>query len=408
MKTIAIIAEFNPFHNGHQHLISQCKKDLEADRCIVIMSGDFVQRGAPAIVSKFSRTRMVLSCGADLVLELPLYYSCGSAEYFAQGAVSILDRLGIVDYLCFGSESGNIDNLAKIAGILTEESSEFKSLLSSYQKNGDSFALARQKALLEVLDKESPAEDLNKIKESVSSPNNILGIEYIKALLRLKSSIKPYTIERLGEGYNSDALTTMASATAIRHALFNDEEKLEPAMPKECLYLLTDYKGKFADTNLFSDLLYYKLISEKELGYSRYLDVTEDLSNKILANLESYTSFDGFCTILKSKDMTYSRISRCLTHILLDITSSNMEDYKKDSFTSYARILGMKETAFPLLKEANDVSQIPIINGLKNAEKELNELELRLLNETLSSSLIYNRISCNNLPNEYRMKPIIC
>ena len=147
MNTIGIIAEFNPFHNGHLHLIQKCKKLLNADRCIVVMSGDFTQRGAPSIVDKFTRTKMALSCGADVVLELPIYYALGSAEYFAKGAVSILNSLGCADYLCFGSECADVSHLTEIAKILNSEPDLYRTILEKEQKNGSSFAAARQKAL---------------------------------------------------------------------------------------------------------------------------------------------------------------------------------------------------------------------------------------------------------------------
>ena len=197
MKTIGIIAEFNPFHNGHLHLIEYCRKELFADNIVVVMSGDFVQRGFPAIVDKFTRTRMALACGADLVLELPVYYSTSSAEYFAQGAVSVLESLDVVDQLVFGSECGDISLLKRVAEILNEEPPIFKETLSSALKEGLSFATARERSVLSCLNNnahsssshESEHIDANSIASLVSKPNNILGIEYIKALLSRNSSI---------------------------------------------------------------------------------------------------------------------------------------------------------------------------------------------------------------------------
>ena len=188
-------------------------QETGADFCIVIMSGDFVQRGAPAIADKFTRTRMALQSGADLVLELPVYYSLGSAEYFAGGAVSILDSLGCIDYLCFGSESGNIKPLTQIAQVLAYEPEDFKTALSDELRSGQSFAKARQNALLSVLSKSS---EQSNIVSLLSSPNNILAIEYIKALIARNSSIVPFTIKRIGEGYNSSRKSEFSSASAIR------------------------------------------------------------------------------------------------------------------------------------------------------------------------------------------------
>lgn len=407
MNTIAIIAEFNPFHNGHLHLIDRCRKELDADCCVVVMSGDFVQRGAPSIVDKFTRTKMALSCGVDLCLELPIYYSIGSAEYFASGAVSILDGLKCIDYLCFGSECGDISILSKIADVLANEPQCFKDALSEQLKAGNSFALARQKALFATFEAEGSSIPADELDAVLSSPNNILGIEYIKALIRQKSSIRPYTIARSGEGYKSPTVNALASASGIRQHLLSGLRDIAVAMPEEALKELVDYNGSYADTSLLSDLLYYRLVQEKSCGYHRFLDVSDDLSNKIKAGLESYQGFDELCESLKSKDLTYSRISRSLLHILLDIRQDHMDEYCQNGYAAYARILGMRETAFPFLKRASEASSISVINGLKTADKLLDDKQKRLLTETLNSSLIYNRLIGRKTQSEYRMKPVI-
>ena len=179
MNTIGIIAEFNPFHNGHLHLIESCRQSLHADRVVVIMSGDFVQRGAPSVVDKFTRTRMALECGVDAVIELPVYYALSSAEFFAQGAVSILDKLGCIDYLCFGSECGDLSLLTDAARILNSEPDSFKDILGKELKNGVSYAAARETALLACLGCSVESEE--SAKSVLSEPNNILGVEYISA-----------------------------------------------------------------------------------------------------------------------------------------------------------------------------------------------------------------------------------
>ena len=280
-------------------------KAQEADYCVIIMSGDFVQRGAPSLVDKFTRTKMALSCGIDLVLELPVYYSLSSAEYFAGGAVSILDKLGCIDYLCFGSECGDIAALTEIANILNYEPNSFKLVLEKELKAGESFASARQKALFACLEKDNSEKELSSL---LSSPNNILAIEYIRALQRLGSRIKPYTIKRLGEDYHSDEINAMSSASAIRNALLSPTtsfSSVEPSIPSPCLKLLRDYDSSFAENNKLSELLYYKLLSEKSRGYTKYLDISEDFSNKTVSRLDEFSSFDEFCALLKSKDLAY-------------------------------------------------------------------------------------------------------
>ena len=242
MKVTGIIAEYNPFHRGHKYQIDYCKKELGADYVIVAMSGDYVQRGTPALLSKHVRAEMALRCGADLVLEMPVSVSTASAEAFAMGGVSMLDGLHIVDSLCFGSEYGEVSALMELAEILVEEPEEYRQLLKEFLSNGLSFPSARCQALTEYF--KNPhnftGDDfdgvltplLNQIVQILNSPNNILGIEYCKALLRLKSNIKPVTLKRQGMGYHetlaetdgSDRFSctdgsTFASASAIRELL---------------------------------------------------------------------------------------------------------------------------------------------------------------------------------------------
>ena len=406
MNTIGIIAEFNPFHNGHLHLIQKCKELLHADRVIVIMSGDFTQRGAPAFVDKFTRTKMALSCGADVVLELPIYYALGSAEYFAQGAVSTLNRLGCIDYLCFGSECADISLLTETARILNDEPSSFRDTLSKELKKGLSYAVARQKALMICLEE----KDISFPDSVLSCPNNILGIEYIRALLDLNSPIKPFTIKREGEDYNSEALSELPSAKAIRVALLekNDFSLLSFCTPSICLNELKNYHGTFAASDALSVLLHYKLLTERSNGYTKFQDVSEDLSNKIISNLEEFTCFDAFCEQLKSKDIAYSRISRVLCHILLNITSRNMDEYKNDGYTSYARILGMKKASSDIVKEMKASAKIPVIGNLKESKETLtSDFEKRLFDETLTASILYFSIYKNTNLNEYRTPLIL-
>ncbi|MBR4831018.1 MAG: nucleotidyltransferase [Butyrivibrio sp.] len=430
MSTIGIIAEFNPFHNGHSHLIEECKKITGADNCIVIMSGDFVQRGAPALTDKFTRARMALSCGADLVLELPVYYSTGSAEYFARGAVSILDKIGAVDYLCFGSELGDISLMDAIADILNNEPKVYRDILAKELKKGSSFAAARDKALTETIKTHADVEStklaktgvsIKSIKSAIASPNNILAIEYLRALKMLKSKMKPITIQREGAEYNSEKLSAIPSALSIRNLLAKAPishgclasasrkklmTQLKDSIPKEALSILFSDDIRYVKSDDFSSLLKYKLVSERFTGYEAYLDVTEDISNKIIKNLDSFDTFEDFCMKIKSKDITYSRISRCLIHILLNIRKDNMQEYTSDSYTGYVRILGQKASAKKLLSKIQDSSSIPVLNRLKDAPHKLSGLQMKLFEETLNASSIYN-LATGNSTNEYRLKPVI-
>ena len=217
-NVLGIISEYNPFHNGHMHHLQECKKNTKCDGVICIMSGNFMQRGGPAIIDKWKRAQMAIENGVDLVIELPTYYAVSSAEFFAYGSVSILNSLEIVNNLFFGSECGDIKSLTKIAQTLVEEPWEFKEILKRNINSGLTFAKARELALIEFTND-------NYIENIISSSNNILGIEYIKAILKLNSPIVPFTLKREGSSYNDKLLSTsFSSATSIREALKNKND----------------------------------------------------------------------------------------------------------------------------------------------------------------------------------------
>ena len=388
-----VVAEYNPFHNGHLYQLKDAKEKNHADYTIVVMSGNFVQRGAPALLDKYARTKMALSCGADLVLELPCIYATSSAEYFATGAVSLLDKLGVVNQICFGSECGDASVLTKIAKLLACEPEEYTKLLKEYLKQGLSYPSARTQALLNY------CPEFHEYRDILSSPNNILGIEYIKALIRRNSSVIPYTTTRLGSDYHDKTFDECnCSALAIREAIFNgsDTDTLSSQIPSPVYEILTDCFTSISPVsgNDFSGLLHYKLLLEAEKGYTDYLDVTQDLSDRIFKNLYSYSSFHGFCELLKTKDITYTRISRCLFHILLDIKKTDLEVCLEMDHVPYARVLGFRRDAEPLLKEIKNTSSIPFITKLADAGKLLSEDAFLMLQKDLKCSSIYESIAC--------------
>ncbi len=427
MKVAGIIAEFNPFHFGHKYLIDKCRQELGADKIVVVMSGDFVQRGAPAIIDKFTRTKMALECGADLVIELPVYYSLGSAEFFAKGAVGILDGLGCVDHLFFGAENPDIEKMDIIADILNRNPVEYSDLLNRRLKEGKSFAASRAGALTEILgdrfkneaasssQSSMPVSDADECEELLSLPNNILAIEYLRALKERESRIKPCSVRRTGAGYHSLEDAEIMSASKVRSRILSFESSyikekafdlLKGSVPDEIIPLISDYKGIFPDSDNLSGLLHYKLLLERHKGYTEYLDVSRDLSNRIINNLEDYECFTTFCKLLKTKNLAYTRISRSLIHILLNITNERMDCYRSDNFTGYARILGMKTSASDLLSRIHESSSIPVIERLKTAEKLLSSLQLQLLDETLTAGRIYNSLAQTKIPSEFRLKPV--
>lgn len=395
MKVCAVIAEYNPFHLGHEYHLKQARLLTDADYIIVVMSGSFVQRGDPALIDKYARAKTALSCGADLVLELPTCFSAGSAEYFARGAISMLDHLGMVDFLCFGSECSEIQFLSQFADIFLKEPEPYKKILLEKLKLGYSYPTARSNAL--VIAYPELAADISVI----SSPNNILGIEYIKALHRRRSHIHPVNIRRIGSDYRDKRLGPFhSSSRALRQAIYSNRsiEELHSQMPEEAYSILTDYfdreKPLFQDD--FSTLLHYKLLSEQAKGYTDYLDITPDLSDKICKYVYQYTTFSEFCDMLKSKDMTYTRISRCLLHILLNITKDNMQFYidNQDSI-SYARLLGFREDAKPLLTAIDKNTSIPLISKMADAEKLLTGGGQHMFQQEVQITDIYSSIQAS-------------
>ncbi|SDB49130.1 nucleotidyltransferase [Butyrivibrio sp. INlla16] len=420
MKTVGIIAEFNPFHKGHEYLLRTLKEETGADYAVIVMSGDYTQRGAPAILDKYTRTKMALMSGADLVFELPIYYSTSSAEFFAGGAVSVLNNLGCIDYLGFGSESADLDSMKKVARVLADEPEEFSARIKAYMKTGMNYAAARSNALSDS----ASADGTDNINLSlISTPNDILGTEYIKALFLQNSSIKPYAIKRVGASYDDMGISPDAeyfsSAKAIRNILENcdlSSEDFSGALsqfPSDIKnYLESSYPDgnlKIISADIFSELLHYKLINEKDYGFEKYLDVSPDLSDKITGKIPEYTSFSDFTALLKSKDLTYTRISRALLHILLGMTTEKMSLYSPDrsAFTSYARVLGFRKSASPLLKKIQECSRIPVISTLSDAYKTLDENAYSLLSETIAASNIYDLVRGISPINEYAKTPVI-
>lgn len=412
MKIVGIIAEFNPFHNGHRRIFEKARES-GADHIVVVMSGDYVQRGLPAITDKFTRCAYALDQGADLVLELPIYYSLGSAEFFASGAISVLNHLGCVDTLLFGSEYEDISTTMEVAKILLEEPAEYTSQLKKASKEGLSYPAARQKALTSVLPSLSDKSDL------IVSPNNILGIEYTKALLRSGSTIRPMTISRSDNGYSSTVLPSegsFASATSIREILFQknsaeSKEILAPFLPESVLENLVNYNEitgySYGSSNAFSDLLKYKLMLERYEGYGQYWDINEDLSAKIANHLNDYAGFEEFALSLKSKDITYTRLCRSLMHILFNMTDDKVASYQQDNYTTYLRVLGLKRASSGLLKNINSNSDKPLIQNLRKAGLSLTDLEKQLLNETVAASSIYDFCHCKNAKNEYSKEIVL-
>ena len=393
MKVTAVIAEYNPFHNGHLYQLRTIRTAEHADWIVVVLSGDFMQRGIPAIVDKYQRCQMALANGADLVFELPVYFALGSAEYFTQGAVSLIDKLGVVDSLHFGSECGDLSLISDCARIIASESCQYQSLLNVFLKQGCSFPAARARAVA-ALFPEKETENL------LNAPNNILGIEYVKALLQRNSAIKPATLARKGEGYASDVLDTdhFVSANALRSALraalhdITSLEAVRPHVPESVYSLLT--QQDFLYTDDFSEILLYKLLRDAsgKDAFALYYDIGKQLSHTLYRHLPAFLSFEDFAMQCKSKNLTYTRICRGLMHILLDMTQEHADALKNNDYTQYARLLGFSAHGKQLLKSIKANTAVPVITKPALALKQLEGTARISLQADLHAADIYDSV----------------
>lgn len=407
-RVLGVIAEYNPFHNGHLYHLSESKTKTSADFVVCVMSGNFVQRGNTSIVDKWTKTGMAILNGADLVIELPTVYSISSAENFAMGAVKILNALGVVDTLSFGSELCDIDTLNKIASVLYNEPKEYVALLNHELGKGVSFPKARENALLMYLN------DVRRYANIISSPNNILAVEYLKALRVLKSNIEPLCIKRQKIQYHDEIVVDdFASATAIRKMLSTKHyEDLRRVMPRSSYLLL---KEEMKRGNLVIDLSKF----EKEIIYTlRRIpleqiaglpDVTEGLENSIKQAADSTNNIRDLINMIKSKRYTQTRIQRILIYALLGITKKDMADSKK--ITPYIRVLGMNQKGKMLLSEiTKNNPKLSIITSVKkfmdtNKNKALKEMLEKDIFATDIYTLGYEYDSWSNL--DYTKKMII-
>ena len=406
MKVTGIIAEYNPFHQGHAYHLSRARELTGADRVLVVMGGNFMQRGEPAIIDKYTRTEMALRNGADLVLELPAASATGSAEYFAEGAVELLDASGVVNELCFGSELGELEPLEKAAELLLEEPKDYQELLRAELKKGKTFPEARETALSAFL----PEQSL------LASPNNILAIEYIKALKRRKSSIRPLTIQRLGSYHGENGQPagaphtvsgnlpeSFASASTIRCQLHTLEKQIvtsceQPAfgslmtalakeLPPSSFGLLKDVllADRLVQAEDFSLPLHYRLMQAKEpLEFSVYLDVSEELSRRIYSLRQEFTGWNAFLDLVRTRQYTRSRVSRALLHILLDIRQEEVLP------PTHLRVLGFRREASDLLSEIKKKSRLPLITKAAGHPELSEEIRISSLYHLGNS---YNELS---------------
>ena len=368
-KRIGIIAEYNPFHNGHLYQIQKAKELTGADTVIAVMSGNFTQRGDTSLINKFEKAKIALQNEVDMVIELPTIYSISSAENFALGGIKILNEIGNIDYLVFGIEEENLEKLQAIADVLVNEDDEFKRNIKEELDKGNSYPKAREIALKKVLSSEN-------VKNIMQKPNNILAIEYLKALKITNSKIKPIAIKRKNTMHNDENINeNYASGTYIRKLFiennFNEIKKVVPKYTYERLLELKNQGTYVSSINDFSDIVIYKIRTMTKEEISKIADVNEGLENSIKLASTTCKIIDEIIEKVSTKRYTKTRISRILTYILLDITKSDMEQSKNNN--PYVRVLGINKKCEEILSTINDSK---LITSLKKFEENNGENEL--------------------------------
>ena len=377
MNVVGIIAEYNPFHKGHAYQIQKAKEQCGAEFAVVVMNGDFVQRGEPAIFDKYTRTKEALLGGADLIFELPVRFGLSSAGDFAMGGVLALNALPFVTHLCFGTETGDLTPLLQAATFLCDEPESYRTRVKHFVKQGILYPKARSLAL---------AAESGLPTETWDSPNNILGLEYCVALQKLHSKIKPFTIRREGQGYHDNdtpALSDFPSATFLR-------KKIRKAGEKENLSLSD-----------FSSLIGYSLLTAKDL--CRIKDITPDLSDRIQNELPKYREINEFVKTIKNPSLTTGRIKRSFFQCLFDIE-------KEEPVMPYLRVLGMKKEASSLLSQKENAS-CQILTKLAFDVPKMDDTAKKLFAKDLLASDLYRQVFCHKynqtLPNEYQHSPMV-
>lgn len=392
INVTGIVAEYNPFHNGHAYQIRETRKRTGCEYCVAVISGDFVQRGEVSVFSKYLRTKMALLSGADLVLEIPSIFAVSSAEDFAAGSVALLDNLGVVTHLCFGSETGESENFMDAAKILADEPAAFSEKLKENLQNGLTWPQARVQALNKFMPD-------GEIPPLLDTPNNLLGVEYCKALIKRNSSILPVAIRRKGNGYHSEDLEgELASASAIRKGIFSEYPATGQSgddlnrnaflfqVPKEIRSLFKEELPLQA--NDLSELLNYRLLTlnRDHVPFSSFADVSKDISDRLEHVLYEQGNFEERIFQLKTRQYTYTRISRCLLHILLGITDEMVLAGKEAGYAPYARILGFRKDKAALLGDIKKHARIPLVTKTADASRMLSDTANMLFQQDLYAS----------------------
>ena len=402
MKTAGIIAEYNPFHNGHKYHLEETRRQTAADFLVVIMSGDYVQRGEPAVFNKYFRARTALISGADLVLELPVFGAVSGAADFAGCAVSSLEKSGIVNLLSFGSECGSLDSLRAQAECMDTETEEISSRIRQGLKEGLSWPMARANAYKTAGYDAVP-----------SSPNDILGVEYLKAINRMHSSMEPFTVTRTDPGYHSQCrIGSFASATAARKAIEeNDADFLMEVLPDSFFSCLEKEGCPAVTFDDFSMILNEKILAASPEQLADASGMPMDLAAKLYKNRLRFLPARELTAASKDRQYTYTRVSRSLLTFMLGITKEDLSSFKEMDMCPWLRILGFKRDAAPLLSALKKNSEVPIITKTADAASILSGEALRLFEKQLFTSELY-RMVCEiktgkSMKNEFTRSVVI-
>ena len=389
MKVCAIIAEYNPFHNGHLYQIERTKQLVDYDFLIVLMSGNFTQRGDAAILDKFKRSKIAKNYGADLVIELPAVYSVSSAQHFACAAINIIENLNIVTHLSFGSEIEDASLLKKAADILASNDSAFHNSLKSWLDTGLSYKASLNKALN------------GRLKENINlaNSNTVLALQYLRALNLKKSKIEPVIIKRIANAYSDCSLKErVSSASSIRRAKLCGED-FKRCVPKLTYDFL--FQSKCVSLNDFTATIMTGLLKLGPEGISKLFEVNEGLQNRIFNSLKDSSSAEQLIDQITSKRYAKGTISRIMIYSMLDITKDLMNELISSGYPSYARILQIKESGLALLKLMSKTSSIKIIANAKEEKALGNTLQKVFALDKLATNIYSVHSGCQMFEDYY-------
>ena len=381
MSSVGIIAEYNPFHNGHLYHLKKVKEMFPNDVVILVLTGNFTERGRPSIIDKFTKTKIAKEAGIDLIVELPFIFATQSADFFAHGSIQILEKLKVEKFV-FGSETNDIDKFITLAKVQLENE-DFDKLVKIYSKLGENYPTALSKALLDLTGK------------NMTLPNDLLGISYVKEVIKNNYKIKPLCIKRTNDYHDKNLNNSIVSATAIREALKNKED-IKDQVPDITLKYLKKENLHFQDD--YFKFLKYKILTEDNLNIFKTVD--EGLGDKIKKEILNSNNYDELIKKVKSKRYTYNKINRCLNHILCDIKEKDVKDMKD---IEYIRILGFNDKGKQYINKIKKDIDIPIIGNFSKCKSPMLQLELKV--SSIYASTLDENIKNDFIKEEYKHHP---